>query len=341
MKRCLWIALLALLALAGCDRSAEQTPAPPETAAPVETAGEITPVTPPTRRPRDMWPTASPTAAGATATGTVATEPAAIAEVTPPSPTPLPPTVPPPPACAIPPGWQPQPVVPGDTVGRLAACVGAPVAEVLTANCLPPSGPIYAGEILWLPRLCVPTATATAAAGDSGQGGNPARTTVPTIDVYVPQPGSGVLAIEPSEAGHGMPVTLSLSNFDAYREITLTFVYDLETYATRYVTVGALGAVDYVLWVPAWFPVGYIEVTATDPLDLTKDAVGGFVVIPPTAAPATETTTTPTAVPTTVPTSVATTTPTADSTLEPTAEATATPTTDPATEPTAAPTAGP
>lgn len=53
--------------------------------------------------------------------------------------------------CAAPAGWVVWMVQPGDTLSTLAAEVGASVASIRQANCLP-DDTIYAGRGLWLPR---------------------------------------------------------------------------------------------------------------------------------------------------------------------------------------------
>ena len=173
MRRILFGLLLAL-ALAGCRQeeygsTAENvttnvaTTERPATAAPGatpaatngfwDTATATTAVTP---ADGPFWPTASPTTVTVSATPpvatppvTTATTPAEIAAM--PSPA-LPVT------CSTPAGWVGQPIRPGDTVGALAACAGAPVGEVLAANCLPPNGLIFAGQELSLPAACAPPA---------------------------------------------------------------------------------------------------------------------------------------------------------------------------------------
>ena len=54
--------------------------------------------------------------------------------------------------CAAPTGWVVFVVQPGDTLSTLAAGVGASVASIRQANCLP-DDTIYAGRGLWLPSL--------------------------------------------------------------------------------------------------------------------------------------------------------------------------------------------
>ena len=265
-----------------------------------------------------FWPTASP---AATATGAATATPTAVGEVSPTPPSPV--------ACGgRPAGWFPQPIQPGDTVGALAACVGASVGEVLAANCLTANDPIFAGGTLWLPHLCeLPTPMP------------PLPSPVPTLDTGIaisspepPPPGPGKLAADPTEVAPWQPVDLVLSGFTPESVVTLTFEdADLEECDTRTVKVDAFGNQTYTLFVPGNFPSGYISVKATDANDRRKSATGGFTVIGSTApgcgaSPAT-------------PTAEATPTPEATSTPEatPTAETTPTPEATPLPEPSATP----
>ncbi|MDL1901187.1 LysM peptidoglycan-binding domain-containing protein [Anaerolineae bacterium CFX9] len=57
------------------------------------------------------------------------------------------------PNCPSPPGWVPYEVQNGDILGVLAEDVGIGLSELQSANCLTDANQIYAGQILFLPRL--------------------------------------------------------------------------------------------------------------------------------------------------------------------------------------------
>ena len=333
MNRKLWLSLITLLALAACGGEAITEVSPPAvtvsapTPAPVASPGATV-----TRRPITPWPTASPTAPQVIPSGTPEPPPEPSPDLSPTTTPPVPaPSAAPPPTCNRPPDRVPQLIVPGDTVGRLAACAGASVAEVAAANCLTGAYTIYAGQSLWLPRACAPPATATTGSEEGGQNVTSVERPSP------PPPGPGLISIGPASATPGQRVTLALREFDAGSVVTLTFEdADLELCATRTVLVDGRGTADYALFVPGNFPSGFISVTAEDPNNRLKRATGGFSVTgsdaPGCGAPLPSEAMSPTPTATTEPTATtgptATTEPTLPATATPTLEATPTPTTE-------------
>ena len=350
------LGLFVLLLVAGCGSDA--TPPTPATEV-------ITPTAVVTNVPTV---TASPTRVvltRVTATTTATVPSPATATVTataaaPPSPA-APPTVAPPlgeaapAACSWPSGWVTPRVAAGDTVGELAACVGATVADIVAANCLPQGGYlIFAGQTVALPRACVatPTTTPYVTVSPTGTGETQARTTeTPTITVInpdPPQPGTERILIAPPSGSPGTRLTLTLTNFITNSTVHIAFRYLFQsgTCATRMVTIGPDNTLVYSqFWIPGFFPNGTLVIEATDAEG--RSAEGNFTVVnsiapsPCEAAPIPTPPPEPTTEPTVAPTEEPTTQPTLEPTVEPAPEPTVAPTEEPTTEPTVEPTASP
>lgn len=243
--------------------------------------------------------------------------------------------------CAPRSDWQPHLVVRGDTVGALAACVGASLGEVMAGNCLANGDFILAGDTLWLPGVCAPPPPQPTPQGETAAIDNP------FTNPLAGQPGSDEIVIDPVTAARWTWVTFSLPGFDREHVITLTFhnYYGSTIYGTRFVNADASGKFSYRLLLPEEFPCGYLYVTATDPQDLTRTVHGEMTVDCPTATPTAEPTATPATEPTAEPTATTPTEPTIESTVtpatEPTIEPTATTPTEPTSEPPAEPTTTP
>lgn len=254
--------------------------------------------------------------AGATATATpaaAATTPAATA------PTPGPGCIP-----APPPGWVAAVVRPGDTIGRLAQCVGVSPAEIVAVNCLPNNGNlIYSGQSLYLPRPCVPTATPTTASRADGT--DTPTPTPPITTPGPPQPGEdGIVIIDPQRAEPGALVFIKFSNFSRNELVTASFVplvtnVPLTTTVQAYMNEDGVGQVGF--FIPSSFPTGRIAVKAEDPY---QSGEGLLIVLSP--APTPTATATPTATTITTETPTATPEPTLTPTPDGAAEASATPT---------------
>ncbi len=310
----LW--LLLALALAGCRTGEEATtaedvvtvtrPATAPPAAPTDAPAAATKGFWDTATPTAddaLWPTASPTAT-ATPANTATATPTAIVE---PSPTPPPPAA----ACVgRPADWFPQPILPGDTVGALAACVGASVGEVLAANCLTANDTIFAGGTLWLPAACA-TIAPTRASEETAQTQpslviNVLRPEPPRPSANCPQPGYQ-LVIEASDfpadslvylactAANNQACSLNRSSVTTGSDGSATIVVDLPA--------NTIGPVIITAWVST--PPS----TATFTVELPSEFSQRWC----TPTPAATETPTATATVTPVDTATATATPTATS----------------------------
>ena len=56
------------------------------------------------------------------------------------------------PSCAVPSGWVPYVVVPGDTLGALSILAFTTIADLANANCITNADLIYVGQTLYLPQ---------------------------------------------------------------------------------------------------------------------------------------------------------------------------------------------
>ena len=348
-RMALW--LLLALALAGCRQEDDGSTAE-DMVANVVTTEKPSPPAGPSEQPaatKGFWDTATPTPDGgpatgafwptaspaATATGAATATPTAVGEV---SPTPTPPS---PVACGgRPAGWKAQLILPGDTVGALAACVGASVDEVLAANCLTANDTIFAGGTLWLPVACA-TPSPTKEAGilnipPTTPVVTPVRTPPGLVVVLPtpPPPQPGGSCIRP-----GYEIQLSLSGFPANSPVDIMCTDsngNACALSNPSVTTDESGVAQVVRRLPAEMPIGLATITAQSSTDLSIMAT--FVVdIPgdpwqmwctPTPVATSPTTDTPTA--TATPT--VTTTATATATVTPTATVTATATAAPLPE---------
>jgi len=262
------------------------------------------------------------TAAGATEAGATVVATPAVATTAAATPAFAPP---PGPGCtpAPPPGWVAAVVRPGDTIGRLAQCVGVSPAEIVAVNCLPNNGNlIYSGQLLYLPRPCAPTATPTPGNRIDGIG-TPSPTPLITTP-GPPQPGDdGMVTIEPQRAEPGVLVIIKFSNFSRNELVTASFVplvtnVPLTTTVQAYMNEDGVGQAGF--FIPSSFPTGRIAVKAEDPY---QSGEGLLIVLPP--APTVTATVTPTGI-TITETPTATPEPTLTLTPDGAAEAAATPT---------------
>lgn len=57
------------------------------------------------------------------------------------------------PNCPSPPGWVPYEVQNGDSLGVIAEEIDIGLSDLVSANCLTDANEIFAGQILFLPRL--------------------------------------------------------------------------------------------------------------------------------------------------------------------------------------------
>jgi LysM repeat protein len=223
----------------------------------------------------------------------------------------------------MPAGWQPYLVQPGDTVGSLAACSGASVAQIAAANCLASANVILAGQGLWLPRLCAPTPTPMTP--------NIVTNTPPLPTGAPGQPGNdGNVDVDKGEVTHGGQILIELTNFHPGSTVTVTF-HTLSAPNTALdreeVIMNGSGKGQMGYDIPFTFPLERITVRATDnAVPKPQKGTDHFTIVLPTATPtstltppATETATvTPTPLPTETPS------PTETPTTEPSASPTAT-----------------
>ena len=346
--------LLLLLLLAGC-RAGTAMPSlaplpfaptplvtPRETAAPPTAETAVAEVVPTTVVPTTTAPVASLTAVPSTATPPLdlsaapPTEP--LLSVTPA-------------VCPWPAGWRPHTVVLGETVGGLAACVGAQVAEIVAANCLPQGGYIiYAGDVLALPpRACVPAT----AEGDEPAAQNPTSSSLASSPE---QPSSPTIDVSPFSGGPGTRLKMKLTGFPAKSTVTLSFSYWQQSSicATRTAIIGPEGELAYdQFWIPGFFPDGVLVIRATGAGGISRDGmfevVGsrapgpcGATPTPPTLpAPSEEPTVAPSEEPTVAPSEEPTAAPSEEPTVAPSEEPTAAPSEEPTAAPSEEPTVAP
>ena len=221
------VVLLLLLAL-GAVACRDLTPVPDPGA---ESAAIIPPVSPsatPTEEagtsqapgPVPTWgPLQSPTPTGTT---TVMPSPTPTnSPVAPVDPSAAPPTMP---GCVPPPSdWQPHIVRFGDTTGRLAQCVGALPAAIVTVNCLPDNGNlIYPGQVLYLPGLCAPTITPP----PSNKDGNPSTATPTPTRLPPPPSKDGQVKVNVDEASPGQEIVFTLEHYVPYGLYNIKFESD-------------------------------------------------------------------------------------------------------------------
>lgn len=201
------------------------------------------------------------------------------------------------PACipAPPPGWVTAVVRPGQTVGRLAECVGVSSAEIVAVNCLPNNGNlIYSGQSLYLPGSCAPAAILTSTPAGRNNGIDTPPTTPPITTPGPPQPGDdGQVTFEPARAAPGTLVLIRFSNFSRNELVTASFVplltnVPLTTTIQAYMNNDGVGQAGF--FIPLSFPIGRIAVKAEDPY---QSGEGLLIVLSP--APTPTATTSPTA----------------------------------------------
>jgi LysM repeat protein len=305
MKRTLLLLCLLLLPVLVACNAADPLP----TIAPTNPPIIITVLVSLTPAPTVAQPTVPPP--GTTEIAAISPTPLPTGETAPATvpPTATLPPVPPtvgisPPACGVPAGWVPYVVQRGDTVGSLAACSGASVAQIAAANCLTSADVILAGQGLWLPRLCAPPTTAPRE--------NPTNT--PAIPTGAPsQPGDpGVVTIDKREVIPGTTIVFAFGNFHPGSTVTVTFHprSDPNTVLDRKQAImNSLGAGPMGYIVPSNFPFEMITVRATDNvLPTPQEGTTRFTVVPatptPSVTPLPTATETPTATPTVPPTPV-------------------------------------
>lgn len=192
---------------------------------------------------------------------------------------------------AVPSGWTAYTVRPGDTVGRLAQCSGAPAAAIAAANCLTGALTIFAGQSLYLPPTCGGATTAAISSPESAEG---SETEIPLPGPSQPGP-TGEVSLEPAIVTPGNTVIINFTNFLADSWLTVTIdpinadeppsgqgEYSVRTYAQ------GNGRMD--LQIPAGYPPGEIDIKAA-----TGDIVVSvtLTIVEPTVTP----TPTPTAEP--------------------------------------------
>ena len=199
--------VMTLLAACGQATSVDEIVEAPPTAEPSSPIATITPtplMASPTWRPPLQSPTPSATADSG------GSDPASTP---PPSPTdtPAPPVSPPSPGdeCVInpPSNWVLSTIQPGQTIGRLAQCVGASVAELVMVNCLPNGGNlVYAGDPVYTPGVCSPTI-------------NPVTPPEPKTDLTPPTPippppsDNGVVTVNVDRASPGQVIEITLAKY--------------------------------------------------------------------------------------------------------------------------------
>jgi len=343
------LGLFVLLLVAGCGSDA--TPPTPATEV-------ITPTAVVTNVPTV---TASPTRVvltRVTATTTATVPSPATATVTataaaPPSPA-APPTVAPPlgeaapAACSWPSGWVTHRVAAGDTVGELAACVGATVADIVAANCLPQGGYlIFAGQTLALPRAC---AALTPPPFSTSELTNPNLVSPVPIVPTAPSPNGPTILVTPNMVPAGTTVQLDFQGFFGSDTVQLQMVRLGQTTAcdTVYIASDANGRARFTI--PAHAPRGLYQLIATSLVTVNgvtrqsrgsltvseSSATSGCGLLPATATPEPTLEATPTAEGTPTGEATATAEPTPTMTAAPTEEPAPTGTITPTAEPTAA-----
>ena len=338
------IYFLSLIALAACTAT-EPLPTLVPTSPPIIFPTVAAPATPAVASPTPLPPTPGEGLVIAEVSPTTAPPTAAPATATP-LPTAVPPTAPataagvPPPLCLRPAGWVDYIVKQGDTIGSLAACSGAGIAEIAAANCLASADYILAGQPLWLPRLCpTPPPPPTAVK-------NQPTDTPPPIPTGGPaQPGEdGIVTIDLLEITHGTPILIILENFHTNSPVTIIF-YPLGNEANqldlRQVTTDSAGRFelrDYP--VPDSFPIGPIEVFASDNASPPQTGKSQIIVFPPISPPTLTPTATETPTLTSTPSPTGSPTPSESETPPQTPLPSETPTLEPSLTPTGAPAPG-
>lgn len=136
---------------------------------------------------------------------------------TPPSPAPPTPTInatPPPQPTATggqcqvnpPPNWVVSTIQFGQTIGRLAQCVGSTVNELVAVNCLPNGGNlIYPGDPIYMPGICAPTATPDIPPEF--------KTTTSTSTPLPPPPSKGPVTVNVNQVAPGQKITITLKGY--------------------------------------------------------------------------------------------------------------------------------
>lgn len=335
------LGLLLLLLIAGCGSDESPPTHAADIITPTAVVANVPTVTASPTRVVLTWVTATTTATTPSPASATVTAPAATPA------TPLPPTVPPPiasppgetapVACSWPSGWVAHRVAEGETVGELAACVGASVADIVAANCLPQGGYlIFAGQPLALPRACAATLAAgalTPPPSSTSELTNPSVASPAPIRPTAPSPNGPTILVTPNMAPAGTTVQLDFTGFFGRDTVQLqmSLVGQKTTVCdTVYITLDADGRARFTI--PAHAPRGVYQLIVTSLVTVngvTKQSLGSLTVSESSATSGCGLLTA-TATPEATPTAEGTPAEGATATAEPTPTPTAAPTEEPA-----------